>query len=78
MTKNAENKSRNVNEIITESNARVPEESGQSKRKRVPQRLADVLNGCLCGLVLNSSLIGVLKCKQASCETQWVSISCWR
>jgi len=78
MTKNAENKSRNVNEITTESNAQVPEESGRSKRKRVPRRLADALNGCLCGLVLDSSLIGVLKCKQAGCETQWVSISCWR
>jgi hypothetical protein len=51
----------------------IPEESGQSKRKRVPRKLADALNGCLCGQVLDSSLNGVLKCKQAGCETQWVS-----
>ena len=28
----------------------IPEESGQSKRKRV-QKLADALNRCLCGMV---------------------------
>jgi hypothetical protein len=50
-----------------------PDESGWSKRKRVPQQLADALNGCLCGLVLDGLLGGVLKCKQAGCETQWVS-----
>jgi hypothetical protein len=49
------------------------EEPGRSKHKRVPQRLADALNGCLCGLVLNRSLNGVLECKHAGCETQWVS-----
>jgi hypothetical protein len=51
----------------------IPEESGWSKRKRVPHKLADTLNGCLCGQVLDSSLNGVLECKQAGCETQWVS-----
>ena len=51
----------------------IPEESGRSKHKRVPCKLADALNGCLCGQVLNSSLNGVLECKQAGCETQWVS-----
>jgi hypothetical protein len=51
------------------------EESGWPKHKRVLQQLAmaDALNGCLCGLVLDSSLSGVIKCKQAGCETQWVS-----
>ena len=53
----------------------IPAESGRSKRKRVPRRLADALNGCLCGQVLDSSLNGVLKCKQAGCETQWVSMA---
>ena len=51
----------------------IPEESGRSKCKRVPRKLADALNGCLCGQVLDSSLNGVLECKQAGCETQWVS-----
>ena len=51
----------------------IPEESGRSKRKRVPCKLADALNGCLCGQVLNSSLNGVLECKQAGCETRWVN-----
>jgi hypothetical protein len=45
------------------------EESGRPKRKRVLRQLADALNGCLCGFVLNSSLSGVIKCKQAGCET---------
>ena len=51
----------------------IPEESGQSKHKRVARKLADALNGCLCGQVLDSSLNGVLECKQAGCKTQWVS-----
>ena len=51
----------------------IPEESGRSKRKRVPRKLADTLNVCLCRQVLDSSLNGVLECKQAGCETQWVS-----
>jgi len=54
------------------------EESGRSKRKRVPRQLADALNGCLCGLVLNRSSNGVLECKQAGCETQWVSTLSWQ
>jgi hypothetical protein len=49
------------------------EELGQPKCKRVPRQLADTLNGCLCRLVLDSSLSGVIKCKQAGCETQWVN-----
>ena len=54
------------------------EESGRSKCKRVPQQLADALNGCLCGLVLDGSSSGALRCKQAGCETQWVSTLCWQ
>ena len=56
----------------------------RSKRKRVPRKVVDALNGCLCGVILNSSSNEVLarECKQAGCETpsQWVSISysdCW-
>ena len=51
----------------------IPEEPGRLKRKRVPCKLADALNGCLCGQVLDSSLNGVLECKQAGYETRWVS-----
>ncbi|KAF8221069.1 hypothetical protein L208DRAFT_1330235, partial [Tricholoma matsutake] len=36
----------------------------------------DTLNGCLCRSVLNSSLSGVIKCKQAGCETQWYHLQC--
>jgi len=65
--------SNEVNHILTAPEPEIPEESGRSKHKRVPRRLADALNGYLCGLVLNSSSGGVLKCKQAGCETRWVS-----
>ena len=44
-------------------------------RKSVSQKLADALNGCLCGLILDDSMKEVLKCKQAGCETQWDSVS---
>ena len=60
-------------EIRSQACSQVPEEAGRSKQKRVPRRLADALNGCLCGLVLSSSSRGVLRCKQLGCETQWVS-----
>jgi hypothetical protein len=46
------------------------------KAQRVLRQLADTLNECLCGSVLDSSLSGVIKCKQAGCETQWVSSTC--
>ncbi|KAF8240474.1 hypothetical protein L208DRAFT_1233138, partial [Tricholoma matsutake] len=36
----------------------------------------DTLNGCLCGSVLNSTMDGILNCKQASCETQWYHLRC--
>jgi hypothetical protein len=65
--------SNEINHIPAATEPEIPEESGRSKRKRVPRQLADALNGCLCGLVLDGSLGGVLKCKQAGCETQWVS-----
>ena len=60
-------------QVAAAAEIEIPEESGQSKCKRVPRKLADALNGCLCGQVLDSSLNRVLKCKQAGCETQWVS-----
>ena len=63
----------NANHLQAATEIEIPEESGRSKRKRVPRKLADALNGCLCGQVLDSSLNGVLECKQAGCETQWVS-----
>jgi hypothetical protein len=76
----ADSESNEVNHIpaigVVPTEVEIPEESGRSKRKRVPRQLADALNRCLCGLVLNGSLGGVLKCKQAGCETQWVSTLC--
>ena len=70
----------NVDEVnhpsATEFGSETPEESGWLKRKRVLQQLADALNGCLCGLVLDCLSNGFLKCKQAGCETQWVSTLC--
>lgn len=57
----------------TEIYSEIPSELGRPKRKRVPRQLADALNGCLCGSVLDGSLSGVVKCKQTGCETQWVS-----
>ncbi|KAF8161442.1 hypothetical protein B0H34DRAFT_673382 [Crassisporium funariophilum] len=54
----------------------VVKELGQSKRKRVVRQLADALNGCLCGSVLDGSVDGVLKCNQAGCETQWYHLQC--
>lgn len=54
----------------TAAEIEIPEESGRSKRKIVPRKLADALNRRLCGLILNSSMKELLKCKQAGCETQ--------
>jgi len=80
MIEGGEKQTMNVNEVnhpsATEIGSETPGESGWSKRKRVPQQLADALNGCLCGLVLDRSTNGVLECKQAGCETQWVSTLC--
>ena len=58
---------------VAATDIKIPEEPGWSKHKRVPHKLADALNGCLCGEVLDSSLNGVLECKQAGCKTWWVS-----
>ena len=51
------------------------EESGWSKRKRVPQKGEDhdALDSCFSGIVLNSLEDEAFQCKQAGCETQWVS-----
>jgi len=80
MMEGGEKQTVNVDEVnhplATEIGSETPEESGRSKRKRVPRQLADALNGCLCGLVLDRSTNGVLECKQAGCETQWVSTLC--
>ena len=68
--------SSNANVLGAEIDFEVPEESGRPKRRMIPRQLADALNGCLCGSVLSSSLSGVVKCKQAGCEAQWVSSTC--
>jgi hypothetical protein len=62
-----------TSQAIAEARSETVEETGRSKRKRIPRQLADALNGCLCGSVLDGSMDGVLKCNQAGCETQWVS-----
>ncbi|KAF8232985.1 hypothetical protein L208DRAFT_1396435, partial [Tricholoma matsutake] len=49
----------------------VPKESRWLKHKRILRQLGDALNGWLCRSVLNSTMDGILNCKQASCETQW-------
>jgi len=59
--------------MAAEIHSEILEEFGRSKCKRFPRKLEDVLNGCLCGLVLDHSSNGVLMCKQAGCETQWMS-----
>lgn len=59
-------------QVAAEVRTNVVEEFGRAKRKRVPRQL--VLDGCLCGSVLDGSMDGVLRCKQAGCETQWVSL----
>ena len=65
--------SNKVNHIPAATEPEILEESGWSRHKWVPQQPTDMLNGCLCRLVLNGSLGRVLKCKQAGCKTQWVS-----
>ena len=48
-------------------------ESGRGRRKRALRHISD-LNGCLCGRVVNLGVDsrGIIECKQAGCETQWV------
>jgi len=48
------------------------EETGHSKQKHIPKKMPDALNRCLCGIVADSQLDGVLECKRLGCETQWV------
>ena len=60
----------------TKISSEIPAELGQPKHKMALCQIADTLNGCLCRSVLNSSLSGVIKCRQADCETQWVSTKC--
>ena len=50
-------------QVVVATEIKIPEELGWSKHKRVPCKLADALNGYLCGQVLDSSLNGVLECK---------------
>ena len=45
-----------IQAVVAATEIEIPEEPGQSKHKRVPCKLADALNGCLCGQVLDSSL----------------------
>jgi len=56
----------------------VVEESGRTKRKRVARK--HELNGCLCGDVVQPSdpEARAVKCKQAGCETEWVSRACYQ
>ncbi|KAF8805028.1 hypothetical protein BYT27DRAFT_7258615 [Phlegmacium glaucopus] len=50
------------------------EETSRPKRKRVARKL--VLDGCLCGLVLDGRSGGVVRCNQSGCETQWYHLQC--
>ena len=54
---------------------RPSDEARHSKQKRVPRQMPDALNGCLCGIVVDSQSDGVLECKKLGCETQWVRLS---
>jgi len=40
-------------QLMQATEIKMPEESGQSKGKKVLKKLADTLNGCLCGLVVH-------------------------
>ena len=51
----------------------VIEELGHTKRKRVAWK--HEVNGCLCGNVVQPSDLEAVRCKQAGCETEWVSTS---
>ena len=59
--------------MSTSAAVELHEESGRTKRKRVPRKQqADKLNGCLCRDVVEPSTEEALKCKQVGCETEWV------
>lgn len=72
--------------VTVGSNVRAPSSSmsweidaethiGWSMQKRKRGHVIDKLNlnSCLCGSVVNPSTEGSVKCKQSSCEMQWVS-----
>ena len=54
---------------------RPSDEVGRSKWKHVPRQMPDALDGCLCGIVVDSQSDSVLECKKLGCETQWVRLS---
>ena len=67
-----------VEDTVAAENDGIVEETGRSKRKRVPRKhVLDTLNGCLCGEVvdpLKSPLNEIIKCKEIGCETEWVIV----
>ena len=66
----------NVGDAVIAANGHRPlDEAGCSKWKRVPRQMPDALNGCLCGMVVDSQSDGVLKCKKLGCEMQWARLS---
>ena len=71
----------NVSNAIIAANGHLaveerPSDKGRhSKWKHVPRQMPDALNGCLCGIVVDSQSDGVLECKKLGCETQWVRLS---
>jgi len=57
-------------DTVVTSNDTTVEVPGHPKCRKAPrQQDIDALNGCLCGEVLQPSSNGVLKCKQAGCDT---------
>ena len=64
------NNANHIQAAVVAIEIEIPEESGWLKHKRIPCKLADALNRCLCRQVLDSSMNGVLECKQAGCKTQ--------
>ncbi|KAF8149515.1 hypothetical protein B0H34DRAFT_626183, partial [Crassisporium funariophilum] len=37
----------------------------------------DVLDGCLCGeIVNNKTSVGIIKCRFVGCKTQWYHLDC--
>ncbi|EDR02380.1 uncharacterized protein LACBIDRAFT_309694 [Laccaria bicolor S238N-H82] len=62
------------NNLVVEE--RPSDETGRSKRKRVPRQMPDALNGCLCRIVVDSLSDGVLECKKLGCEMQWYHLDC--
>ena len=59
---------------VTELEANLELELNKLPLKRRSIRRNVELNGCFCGVVLDSSATGVIECKRSGCETQWVCI----